>query len=571
MIEDKGQMRLLRAVRVKRVKHEPAEKAELHRRYFRVFWGKHKILILGTLGLLVAQGVVETTLIVIGRSRLAFDNGLEPSLFFWGILASLLVLFIINSFFSIKQEKTLTVTLVNNLRRRIFKNYLGKTPEEMKAEKQADLIAKISYHLPLVSMGISNSFFGVIRWLVYLASATVVAYLAGLNVLLIIGSFLALSAVVAVAAYFTVKQYISQEVTFYSQILRHVNLSLSEKYFSKNFNLEPAIMKKFDRLVNFDSIFRIRRDLWMKMGAKIIFALLLVISVLSNIFYNDLLAKINLIRPELKFLYVFLLIYLSRVAYEALRVGLYIFPAKLGFSLTNVPLGEYRHRGNSRNIRQEIVFYSPKTKLFKAGKYFHDLKFVFSRGGRYLFHGSNFSGKTALAKLFFGGEAFNPQAIKVKIDGRRLDFPQYRKKFNQVYFFDPNFYSQKSLLEIIIGADREETPFVEIDRALAVAADHPAIAGLVSADSNFNVSAGKIWGNYLSAFALQALHCLSAKPSLIIIDNLWLDLGYPGIEEILRTLSQELPETIIVVFANKNQNNLNYDKRYDLDRNFAAE
>jgi ABC-type antimicrobial peptide transport system ATPase subunit len=571
MIEDKDQMRLLQAVRTRRAKYESAEKTELHRRYFRVFWEKHKLLILGTLGLLVAQGAVETILIVIGRSRLAFENGLNPSPFFWGILTLLLGLFIVNSFFSIKQEKTLTVTLINNLRRRIFKNYLGKAPEEMKAERQADLIAKISYHLPLVSMGISNSFFGIIRWLIYLVSAAVVAYLAGLNVLLISGSFLALSAVIAVAAYFTVKQYISQEVTFYSQILKHVNLSLSEKYFSKNFNLEPVIMRKFDRLVNFDSIFRIRRDLWMKMGAKIIFALLLVVSVLSNIFYNDLLVRINLIRPELKFLYVFLLIYLSRVAYEALRVGLYIFPAKLGFSLTNVPLGEYQHRGNIKNIRQEIIFYSPKTKLFKAGKYYHDLKFIFSRGGRYLFYGSNLSGKTVLAKLFFGGAAFNPQAIKIKIDGRRLDFPQYQKKFNQVYFFDPNFNSQKSLLEIIIGADREETPFAEIAGALAVAADYPAIAGLVSPDNNFNVSAGKIWGNYLSAFALQALHCLVAKPSLIIIDNLWLDLDYPRINEILQTLSQKLPEAIIIAFANKNQNNLNYDKRYDLDRNFAAE
>ncbi len=566
MIEDKDQMRLLKKVRTRRVKFETAEQAELHRNYLRFFFRKHRILILGTLGLLVVQGIVETLLVVIGRSRLAFAGARAEGSLFWGLLAVILALFIVNSFFSIKQEKTLIVIFINNLRRRLFKNYLGKSPEEMRAEKQADLVAKISYHLPLVSMGLTNSFFGAIRWLIYLASAAVVAYLAGLNVPLIIGAFAVLSLIIATAAYFTVRRYISQEVTFYSQILKHIDLSLSEKYFSKSFNLEPVILRKFDNLVNFDSIFRIRRDLWMKMGSKVIFALLLVISVLSNLFYSDLTLKINLIRPELKFLYVFLLIYLSRVAAESLRFGLYIFPAKLGLSLTNVPLEKYRHRGNFKDIKREIVFYSRKTKLFKTGKYYRDLKFSFSKGGRYLIYGPNLSGKTALARLFFGGETYNSKAVKVKIDGQRLDFYDYQSKFNRAYLFDPNFNSQKSLIEIITGLDREETPFAEIEKALAIAMSYPELVRLVSSDHNFNVSAAAIWSNHLSAFALHSLHCLVTKPSLIIIDNLWLDLDYPGVNDILKLISRELPEAIMVVFAHKDGANLNYDQRYDLEK-----
>lgn len=570
MIDDKSQVRLLRQVRTRRVKYQTQESEDLNKDYIRAFFKKHKLLILGTLGLFLTQGIIETFLVIVGRSRLAYDGGRTPGTLFWQLLVILLALFVVNSFFSIKQEKTIIVIFVNNLRRRIFRNYLGKAPEKMKAEGQADLVAKISYHLPLVSMGISNSFFGVARWLIYLFSALVVAFLAGLNVSLIAAFFIILSAIIALASYFTVKRYVSQEVTFFSQILKHINLSLSEKYFSKGFNLEPVIMKKFDRLVDFDSLFRIRRDLWMKMGFKIVFAIVLVISVLSNAFYGGLVAKINLIRPEMKFLYVFLLIYLSRIVTESLRVGLYFFPAKLGLSLTNVPLEKYLHRSNIKNIQKEISFSSRKTKLFKEGRYYRNLDLSFIRGGRYLFFGPNLSGKTALAKLFFGGETYNPKALKVKIDGQRLDFYEYQRKFNQAYYFDPNFNSQKSLIEIITGLDREETAFPEIEEALRIMAAHPAISDLVSPKKNFNLSAGDIWGNHLTAFALHAAHCLVRKPALIIIDNLWMDLDYPGIKEMLNVISRELPEAIIIVFANKNIDNLNYDKHYDLEKNLKS-
>lgn len=571
MINVKEQMNLLMKVRKNRSKFQATERPASRYNDLLIFFKKNKAIILGTVALFFTQGIIETSLILISRDKLSFIDHQILGSFFWELFIFFLAIFIVNSFLSIKQEKTIVVLFINSLRRRIFKNYLGQPLEDMKSEKQADLIAKISYHLPLVSMGISNSFFGLIRWLIYLISALVVAFFAGLNVPLIGSALLVLSVIIAITAYFTVKQYVSQEVTFYSQIIKHIDLSLSEKYFSKKFNLEPAILKKFDRLVKFDSIFRIRRDLWMKMVFKIIFALLLVISVSAHIFYSDLSSWINLIRPELKFLYAFLMIYLSRVVIEALRVGLYFFPAKLGLSLANIQTNKHLHRHNFIDIKQEIIFYSRKTKLFKAGKYYRDLKFNFLKAGRYLFYGANFSGKTTLAKLFLGAETYNSKAIKIKIDGVRMDFASYQKNFNKVYFFDPNFYSQKSLMEIILGSDREETDFPEIEQAIKIISAQPELAGLIAADDNFSATSDKIWNNRLAAFALHALHCLVKKPSLIIIDNLWLDLDYPDIDKILKIINQGLPESIIIIFANKNINNLNYDQRYDLDHNFTSE
>lgn len=571
MINIKEQIRLLKKIRVSRNKTPATNRPNPYSSYLFTFLKQQRFLLLGTIVLLITQGIIETSLIVFSRNQLIYSGNKTLTLFFWQIFGIFFMVFIVNSFLSIKQEKTVVVLLINYLRRRIFKNYLGRPLEEMKSEKQADLIAKISYHLPLVSMGISNSFFGFVRWLVYLISALVVAAVAGFNGLIILTGFLILSIIIVVPAYFVVKKYVSQEVTFYSQIVKHIDLSLSEKYFLKSFNLEPVILKKFDSLVKFDSIFRVRRDLWMKMGFKIIFILLLLISILTHFFYDDLISWINLISPDLKFLYAFLLIYLSRVAYETLRIGLYFFPAKLGFSLTNIKINKYQHRDNVLDIKQGITFYSRKVKLLKTGKYYRNLCFNFLKNGRYLFYGPNLSGKTTLAKLFFGAETYSSKAIKIKIDGRRLDFSDYQRQFNKVYFFDPLFYSQKSLMELILGLDREETNFSEIDRALKIMAAYPSLVDFITTSNNFSSTADKIWSNHVAAFALHSLHCLVTRPSLIIIDNAWLDLNYPDIEKILKIIDFNLPESILIVFANKKSANLNYHKHYDLAKDFNTE
>ena len=570
MNDIKDQIKLLKKVRVRRSKYEYREDARRQKIYILSFLKRHRFLILGTLLLFVTQGVVETLLIFVSKNKLSFNSYSYISKSFWPIFGVLVLVFVINSFFSIKREKTITVLFINDLRRRIFKNYLGKPLEMMSSEKQSDLVAKISYHLPLVSMGVSNSIFGMARWLIYLASALLVAFLAGLNVALIDVSFITLSIVISVISYFVVKQYVSQEVTFFSQIIKHIDLSFSEKYFSKGFNLEPAILKKFDRLVDFDSIFRIRRDLWMKMSFKIIFILLLFISILTHFFYGDVSLWVNLISPELKFLYFFLLIYLSRIVTESLRIGLYFFPAKLGLSLTNVQLERYLHRKDSIKINKEISFYSKKIKFSRTGKYYRGLKFDFQKSGRYLFYGPNLSGKTTLAKAFVGREIHTPKALKVRIDGHRINFLDYQRNFSDVYFFDPGFYSQKSLIELITGSGREDTDFARIEQAMKIVIDHKFLADIVADDNNLGVAADNIWSNHLAAFALHTLYCLVNKPTLIIIDNLWLDLNYPDIIKMLKIIDSELPDSIIIVFAQNSINNIDYIKRYEMDKDFNS-
>jgi hypothetical protein len=558
------QIDLIVSARKIRIKDDKKTESSRHRDYIFAFINRNKIIFYSVLILLLTQGIIEALLVFISKNKLSFNNNLSSD-YFWKTFILLIVAFALNSFFAIKQEKTLIIRFINDLRRRIFKNYLGNSVEKIDFSGQADLIAKISYHLPLISSGVSNSIVGIFRWLIYFLSALLVVIFSGLNVVVIIPFFLLSSLIITVTAYFIVKQYISQEVTFYSQIIRHSNLSLSEKQFVKNFNLENDVLNKFDDLVRFDSVFRVRRDLWIKMVFRSVFILLILVSVLTNLFYSEVASWINLISPDKKFLYFFLLIYVSRLFMESARIGLYFFPAQLGISLSNIKTNKSKQRQDLIRINQSLSFNSRKTKIYKEGKYIKKLAYNFTKGARYLFYSHNYLLKKYLAFLLAGRSAYKNKAVFVKVDGKRLSFLDFQKSFSSVFAIDPDFYSEKSLLEIIVGRDREFTDFSETTKAISLLENNRKITSFFSSDNNLSLSSKNIWLNHLSSFALHYMHCVFSRPDLVIIDSRYLDENDENINLMIKKLSEELPQSIIIVFASDKNDFLNYDKIIYLD------
>jgi ABC-type multidrug transport system fused ATPase/permease subunit len=568
MNEIKRQIGLIRSVKHIRSQYQQLKLTKRHFKFLADFCRRHRWLISGLMILLITQGLVEALLIIFSRDELSSQQKLWLSPFFWQFLGIFLTLFFINSYYSIRQEKTLGVWLSNSIRRRLFKSYLDQPLATMDQEKKADLIAKIAYQLPLMSMGVTNSFFGLARWLIYVMVATLIAWLSGLNWIFVLSVSLVFSLLIAVAAYFVARRYISQEVTYYSQIIRQIDIDLTEKYFLKDANQEPLALDRFDRLVDFDSFFRVRRDLWMKMGAKAVFAILLLLSVLTHFFSTGFFTWINSIGPETKFLFLFLMIYFSRALNESLRVGLYYYPARLGLFLTITQAEPVLRRENRLSFQTDIRFYSRKTKLSENSPYYRNFKLEFAKAERCLFHGPLPAGKTTLARLLAGLEAFKPKAVKVKVDGRRLDYQTWQKFGQGTCFFNPDFRSAKSLMEFALGKDKEVTDFSEIEIASKILKSHPRLAALVTPDDNFNASATAVFSNNLSAFALYAWHCLVTKPELIIIDNSWMDAQYIETVEILKILDKELPEATLIVFSREDNDYLNYGQKYAMDEKF---
>lgn len=568
----KDQAKLLRAARQESHKWRKIKLDKSHYNYLVGFFKNNYLLIIGLLALLFASGIIETTLLIASRNQLTGQARIFINHYFWYFFPAFIVIFLINSYFAVKYERSVIVILANSIRRRIFKDYINRTPNSFHSDQQASLIAKISYHLPLVSMGVSNTFFSFWRWLIYLVIVLVISLVSGFNVWALMLFFIVISGVLLVASYFVARFYISQEVTFYSRIIKEVDFNASNLEFVKLFNQEDAVLNKFDKLVWFDSFFRVKRDVLLRIGFKVVFALLIVISLLSHFFANNFFAFIGLDSSGEKLFFIFLIIYFSRALYEAVRIGLYLFPARLGLILTILAPSRSWLKNALLSIKgKTITFYSHKLKLFKEGTYYRNLRFVFSSRDRVLFLGDNLSGKSSLAKLLAGLSAYNHLAAKVIVGQERLDYHAWQKMCSDVFFFDPNFKTSRSLMEYIIGKTNDIINQADIERALQIISQYPEIFKLVAANGNYNVPSDGVLSNPIRAFALQALHCLVNDYYLIVIDNLWLDLNYSVIFDMIKLLDKAAPEAIIVVFAKAENNCLIYNHKYEIKNEVTSQ
>ncbi len=536
-----------------------------HYQYLRDFSKKHILLIIGLLVLLFSQGIIESALIIFSRDQISDGTRLWLSSHFILLFSVLIGVFLINSFFAIKYERSFVVLLTNSIRRRIFKNFLGRSPQHTSSEQHASLIAKISYHIPLVTQGISNTFFGFWRWLMYLGIILMISYVSNYHVLVVSGAFILASVLLFFGGYLVSRFYVSQEVTFYSQIIREIDFNATNISFLKMFGQERSILEKFDKLVWFDSYFRIRRDIWIRLGFKMVFIFLIVVSIFSHFFPTTFFSFLGTEHIGERFLFILLLIYFSRALNEATRVGLYLFPARLGLFLTVVQSGKNYVKDTAFHLREKTLgFRSHKTKLFPEGEYYRNMRFDFKPGERVLFFGTNMTGKTSLAKLFAGVAAYNPRAIKITVDAERFEFVGWQNVCTDVYFFDPNFRVDRTLAECIMGKVKDDITTEEFASALLIMNRYPSIVELVSVDGNYTTSANRVLKNPLQAFALHTLHSLVTHRPVLVIDNFWLDLQYPRIIDMIHILHQALPTSIMLVFANNSNDYLSYTQRHEL-------
>ncbi|PKM91042.1 hypothetical protein CVU82_03205 [Candidatus Falkowbacteria bacterium HGW-Falkowbacteria-1] len=529
--------------------------------YFKGFYKKNKVLFSLTLFLLVLQIIIELCLLVISRNSVNIFKDRSGLLLFFIFLS---LFFLLISYLALKKEKTLSVYFANDVRKRIISFYLSRSEFKIGGRTHSDLMAKISYHLPLLSSSFSKVFFAFVRWFFYFVCFVFLVYFLKFKLIYFILFYLFVSVVVFFISYFASRHYISREVTFYSQILKHVSFNILDAQFLKRFSIEGGFLRKFDKLVEFDSYFRIRRDVWFRLAAKIVFLLVIVIYFCFN-FWDG--GSFNfLYNGDFNYLFfVFLVIYLSRSFYESSIAGLYMYPAKLGIMLSVFPVKRPPKKVDAF-IKNSISFHNRKTRLFLEGNYYRRLFFNFEKSKKYLFFGNNFSGKTSLAMVFSSLYTDNPMSWKIKIDGKRFDYSAWKNSRIKPYFFDPNFKSQRTLIEFICGKDKENILMEEIERNIEVVSSFKLIFDNLSTKGNYNMDLSLIFNNSIRSFAAHCAYCLANKPQLIIIDNLWLDLNYELIKEMIILLSEELKSSIFIIFSKEKNEILSYNKEYEITK-----
>jgi len=539
--------------------------------YIKDFVGQNKKKIRWIFTLLFLITLIEIFIVIFSNFFLKrFSFLLDLSDFYKGFvfLALILLFYLVCYFFNLKFQKQVIIEFVNKLRRDWITTYFKKPASTLKHRDRGNLLVKISYHFSLLQTGLNNSVFDVVHWVFLTVGTISAAFFINFKLLVISLVMFVVNIIVFYIGYIVSIYYVGQDQTLYSKILQYVSNVFGEFSFYKQHNKEKEFFKNLDKLVQIDTFFRVRRELFLKLGDIIIFTSLVVVSVLAYI--SDIYFPFFEIDGRFQsVVYLLVLILIVRLLHLSLRIGLYFFPLKLGLFIS-VPVNFHKSRNNWQQITKikKITFQSQKAKLGLDNNYLKNVEFVFESGKRYLITGKEGSGKSLLASIISGTSsvfAGRPWVIKVNNDIRLMY--KYWSQFKKgIYYINPYSYTESAVFDTLSG----EYDLFESDKVKSIQHELIKYKNIKSFDFIFAADKyiGKSFSSTTFSFTemaiVQILHCLIEKPDVIVIDNLWIDLNNSRINEAIKLLDQNLPDSIIIIFSTTESTLIEYDKAYNI-------
>jgi ABC-type multidrug transport system fused ATPase/permease subunit len=508
---------------------------------------------------LFEAGIPLVTSLVISRHAVQLDvHALAIAI---PAFAAGLGVYLAVTYHAIRCEKGFSIAVINDIRRQWLARTMKRSVFALGSSDKGALLSKLSYHLSLLQMGMASCLFPAIQWCLSIVGLIAIAIATGPRLVLVVFALIPVNIGILFLGYVVSRRYVGQEQTLYSRILRHVSDTLNEFAHIKLAGKEATALGELDALVDIDSYFRVRRELWMRYGNIVIFAVLAcagAVLCLVEIYYPFL-------RLEHSMDYVahgVVLGLLVKLAYLSLRVGLFSFPLALGLVIcTSERFPVRRARGRALAGFESIAYASRKARLSRSAGYRRDLAFSFRRGERVLLCGPAGAGKTSLGRLFAGLASGRGAPWIVKIGGERLPYRQWAERQRDFHIVDPHFQTESTIFELLT---RERA------RHSSRAGDLEAMCERLQRveELAFVFEDGKGLGRRLDrrsfSFAemgiLQMACCLLSPPALLVIDNMWLDLGHPRVDQMIRRLAQELVSTTIICGANANRELMHHDQ-----------
>jgi ABC-type dipeptide/oligopeptide/nickel transport system ATPase subunit len=318
-------------------------------------------------------------------------------------------------------------------------------------------------------------------------------------------------------------------------------------------------------LVEIDSYFRIRRNLLMKYGNKIIFSLVIFIGALVYL--------IEIYQPFLKIensaqylIYAIFFSLIIKLSYLSLRIGLFSFPLKLGAVLCIPQEKSFLKSSLKKELKiQEIKFKSKRYK-FKNGKCFRNLDYKFKRGERILFFGPEGSAKSSLGMIFSGNASFaDGRSWVLKINQERFLYHQWQNIFEvDTYLIHPNFQTEDSILSVLMGEDFSLASNKDIENVFSLLSKYSVLDFIKQHNKSIVQDINKVKFSFTEKALIQMAHALLNPPSILVIDNVYLDIDSARIKKMVSILNDSLKDSIIILFSTKDNDILKYVQKYNL-------
>lgn len=472
----------------------------------------------------------------------------------FGFFILLLLIFIYLNYIGIEKQKVIIIKFINLLRKDWLKIYLNKSISGFSNKDKGKIFVKISYHFSLLQMGLNNSFFMFFQWLMFSFGLLIATTIIDFRLLIISLLCLPFNFLILYAGYLISTYYVSQDQTLYSKILQYVSDIFNNIFFIKIFNKEEFLLSHLDKMVELDSYFRVKREILLTLGNKIIFVLITIFSA-SLFLFNIYFPFLNFEGAIQALVYAIVIFLQIKLMYLSLRIGLFSFPLKLGLilSVPNKNPNVFSKNKDMLNF-SKISFYSKKTKINRFNSYHKDIIFNFEKGNRYVINGDEGSGKSTLANIFTGIEKYKiGRSWIVKVDQKRFLYKDWIHANKKVLNISPYFYPEISIFNLMNG--KHDIEFLKKYEVFDFVFDQKRFTGSVLNKNLFS---------FAEIGIMQILMAILYNPDIVVVDNIWRDLNHSKLNKALDILSENLKDKIIIEFSNFENTNITYDKFYKI-------
>ncbi len=465
------------------------------------------------------------------------------------LLSVLVLAYIVTSYLLIRLDQTISFNLINQIKMHWLGRFYGTASSRTSVLSDGSLITKFVYHTQLLKMALEKVVMegtrAIIFYLVILASAFL--FSSSTFLWLLLGfPFLCL---VFFIFYRIGSYYISREQTLNTRLIKAIVQQTSNLQQTQSLGLVRPRFKMIEGLLEQDTFFRKRREIWVKFSDRLVFALILLsggfLYVLKDfypIFSWDSWTEsaIGLILAG----------FFTKVVIQVTHAGLFGQALKTGLIISIPDFAVGKNPGDSSvdlDFNQKILVYGRKVRLSKFAGVIVNFELELLPGSKTLIRSEGPLGKSTLARYLGGLKQVD--SLNVKNGRRRILSVKWGSSCRSRQYLSLSRIYRETIAEFLLAKPSEEINQEDLQKVFQVLGRHPEFEFIFK----FNDFLGKRFNSSESSetelILLQIAQAVLNKPRLICVDHDIFDHQNERVSRGLEILEQECSGSTLVFFS----------------------
>jgi len=471
-------------------------------------------------------------------------------------------IYLVNTYYRIYIGERLIMSFVNRIREAWYIYYLKHSVAFKKSFDGKRLMTKFVYHIQLLRMGAQNVILQILQSSLLYIGILIFSLLFNPKLFLVLWLSAPLFIIIFLIADYIGKYYVSREQTFNTRIVMQLADSLINFDIFKLHGREDEKIKEMENLIDLDTYFRVRRQLWIKYSNRVMYSVILVFGIL--------LYFVQIYWPFIDFYSVtnvaataIILSYFTRILFSLTRIGIFFEALRLGLQLS-IPTFNYKVKKAIKEVPswKTIRIHSKKTKLSKYGDYLKNFEFNIEKGERISIMAGDSFGKTTLARAITGQKKI--ESLIFNLNKKRFSSTEWCRFKQENCFISGNPTFDTVIGEYLLGKSAQSITREDVDKIFQVLTSHKIFDFIINHKDFLGRKISTHDLSFTEIILLQIAHCILNEKSIISIDHTCIDHHNKAITKGIKLLEQEFKKSTIIVFSTEHNEILSYDKTFHL-------